>query len=62
MYKNKQEFIYESSLRALQGSFANPNSQASVASMVRTAEQLWAELQDWELREKTATEPENQSS
>ena len=58
MYKDKQAFIYESSLRALQGSFANPNNHASVASMVRTAEKLWDELQDWEQREKTVKKPE----
>jgi len=45
---SKKEFIYECSLRGLQGSLANPNQQASIASIVRDAERLWDELQEWE--------------
>jgi len=44
----KKSFIYECSLRGLQGSLANPNQQVSIASIVRDAEKLWEELQDWE--------------
>lgn len=44
----KKEFIYECSLRGLQGSLANPNQQVSIASILRDAERLWEELQEWE--------------
>jgi len=44
----KKAFIYECSMRGLQGSLANPNQQVSIASIVRDAEKLWEELQDWE--------------
>jgi len=45
---SKKEFIYECCLRGLQGSLSNPNQQASIASIVRDAEKLWHELQEWE--------------
>lgn len=54
---SKQEFIYECCLRGLQGSLANPNQQASIASLVRDAEKLWDELQEWE-RQNTAEDSE----
>lgn len=44
----KKEFVFECSARALAGSFANPASPASVARLVRDAEKLWHELQEWE--------------
>ncbi len=47
----KREFMYECAMRALQGSHANPTQQASIASMVRDAEKLWEELQEWETRQ-----------
>lgn len=53
---SKQEFIYECCLRGLQGSLANPNQQASVASLVRDAERLWEELQEWERQNATPTD------
>lgn len=46
----KKEFMYECSMRAMQGSFANPADQLSPARMVRDAERLWNELQEWEQR------------
>jgi len=46
--KSLKEFIYECCLRGLQGSLANPNQQVSIASIVRDAERLWEELQEWE--------------
>ena len=45
---SKKEFIYECCLRGLQGSLSNPAQQVSVASIVRDAEKLWHELQEWE--------------
>ncbi|MEH6361014.1 MAG: hypothetical protein V7761_09815 [Amylibacter sp.] len=45
---NKKDFIYECSLRGLQGSLSNPSQQTSIASIVRDAEKLWDELQEWE--------------
>ena len=47
-YYSKKEFIYECSLRGLQGSLSNPSQQVSIASIVRDAEKLWEELQEWE--------------
>lgn len=44
----KKEFIYECSLRGLQGSLSNPSQQTSIAGIVRDAEKLWNELQEWE--------------
>lgn len=48
---SKREFMYECAMRALQGSHANPSQQASVAAIVRDAEKLWEELQEWETRQ-----------
>jgi len=48
----KQQFVYECAMRAFQGSFSNPSHQASIASIVRGAEQLWDELQEWERLEQ----------
>lgn len=45
---SKKAFIYECSLRGFQGSLSNPTQQASIASIVREAEKLWDELQEWE--------------
>ena len=45
---SKKEFIYECSLRGFQGSLSNPSQQVSIASIVREAEKLWDELQEWE--------------
>lgn len=47
-YYSKKDFIYECSLRGFQGSLSNPTQQASIASIVREAEKLWDELQEWE--------------
>ena len=47
----KKEFVFECAARALAGSFANPASPASVARLVRDAEKLWEELQEWQQRE-----------
>lgn len=47
----KKEFMYECAMRAMQGSFANPADQLSPARMVRDAERLWNELQEWEQQE-----------
>lgn len=47
-FYSKKEFIYECSLRGFQGSLSNPTQQASIASIVREAEKLWNELQEWE--------------
>ena len=47
----KKAFIYECSISGLQGSLANPTQKASVASIVRDAEKLWDELQDWETQQ-----------
>ena len=56
----KREFIYECAMRGFQGSLANPTQQASIASIVRDAEKLWQELQDWEAQQSdsdAATDP-----
>lgn len=47
----KKEFVYECAVRALAASFSNPAAKPSIASMVRDAEQLWQELQEWERQE-----------
>ena len=47
-FYSKKAFIYECSLRGFQGSLSNPTQQASIASIVREAEKLWNELQEWE--------------
>lgn len=45
---SKKQFMYQCTMHALQGSFANPAAQPSIASMVRAAETLWRELKAWE--------------
>ncbi len=45
---NRKEFVYECASRALAASFSNPASKPSIASMVRDADKLWEELQEWE--------------
>jgi len=44
----KKEFMYRCTMHAMQGSFANASSQLTPARMVREAEKLWEELQEWE--------------
>lgn len=48
----KKTFIYECAMRGFQGSMANPTQQPSIASLVRDAERLWNELQEWEQLEQ----------
>ena len=43
----KEQFVFECAVRALAGSLANPAAQASIASLVRDAEKLWHELDEW---------------
>lgn len=50
---SKKEFVYECATRALAASFANPAAKPSIASMVRDAERLWEELQEWESLESS---------
>lgn len=45
---SKKDFVYECAMRGFQGSMANPTQQPSIASLVRDAERLWHELQEWE--------------
>ena len=45
---DKKEFMYRCSMQAMQGSFANASTQSSPARIVREAEKLWEELQEWE--------------
>jgi hypothetical protein len=45
---SRKEFVYEVAARALAGHFANPTPSASVASMVRDADKLWKELEEWQ--------------
>lgn len=52
----KTAFVYECAMRGLQGSLANPTQQASVASIVRDAERLWNELEDWQHQQSTQTD------
>ena len=54
---SKREFMYECAMRALQGSHANPTQQASIAAIVRDAEKLWDELQEWEARQEPIDQP-----
>mgnify|MGYP001200953534 CR=1 FL=1 len=44
---SREEFVFECSARALAASFSNPTSKPSIASMVRDADKLWEELQEW---------------
>lgn len=50
---SKQAFVYECASRALAASFANPTAKPSIASMVRDAEKLWEELQEWQTRQES---------
>ena len=45
---SRKEFVYECASRALAASFSNPTAKPSIASMVRDADKLWDELQEWE--------------
>lgn len=45
---SREEFVYEVAARALAGYFANPGSSASIAKMVRDADKLWQELEEWQ--------------
>ena len=58
---SKKDFVYECAMRALQGSFSNPSHQATIASIVRDAEKLWDELQEWE-KELQARQKKNGAS
>ena len=49
---NQKAFVYECASRALAASFSNPSAKPSIASMVRDAEKLWEELQEWENRQE----------
>lgn len=44
---DKTAFIYECAMKGFQGRLANPTQQASIASIVRDAERLWQELEEW---------------
>ena len=50
---NQKAFVYERASRALAASFSNPSAKPSIASMVRDAEKLWEELQEWENRQES---------
>tara|TARA_B100000676_G_scaffold305272_1_gene359120 strand:+ start:1185 stop:1367 length:183 start_codon:yes stop_codon:yes gene_type:complete len=50
---SKKAFVYECASRALAASFSNPTAKPSIASMVRDAEKLWEELQEWETRQES---------
>ena len=50
---NQKAFVYECASRALAASFSNPAAKPSIASMVRDAEKLWEELQEWENRQES---------
>ncbi|KGD64415.1 hypothetical protein Y5S_02170 [Alcanivorax nanhaiticus] len=45
---SRKEFVYECASRALAASFSNPTAKPSIASMVRDADKLWEELQEWD--------------
>ncbi len=45
---SKTEFVYSCAVHALAGSLANPAAAASIASLVRDAEKLWHELDEWQ--------------
>jgi hypothetical protein len=54
----REEFVFECATRALAASFANPTAKPSIASMVRDADALWQELQEWQaLQERASSEP-----
>lgn len=44
---DRESFVYLASMMALQGSFANSSARATPASLVREADALWKELQEW---------------
>ena len=50
---NQKAFVYECASRARAASFSNPSAKPSIASMVRDAEKLWEELQEWENRQES---------
>ncbi len=50
---DQKAFVYECASRALAASFSNPAAKPSIASMVRDAEKLWEELQEWENRQES---------
>lgn len=50
---DQKAFVYECASRALAASFSNPSAKPSIASMVRDAEKLWEELQEWENRQES---------
>ena len=50
---SQKAFVYECASRALAASFSNPSAKPSIASMVRDAEKLWEELQEWENRQES---------
>lgn len=43
----REEFVFECAARALAGSMANPAAPATIASLVRDADKLWQELDEW---------------
>ena len=43
----REEFVHFAAVMALQGSMANSTARATTASLVREADSLWTELQDW---------------
>lgn len=43
----REQFVFECAARALAGSLANPAAPASIASLVRDADKLWQELDEW---------------
>lgn len=45
---SRKEFVYECASRALAASFSNPAAKPSIASMVRDADKLWDELEEWD--------------
>ncbi len=50
---SRKAFVYECASRSLAASFSNPTTKPSIASMVRDAEKLWEELQEWENRQES---------
>ena len=50
---NQKAFVYECASRALAARLSNPSAKPSIASMVRDAEKLWEELQEWENRQES---------
>lgn len=50
---DRKAFVYECASRALAASFSNPTAKPSIASMVRDADKLWEELQEWERLQET---------